>query len=256
MEDHPAKNDNNNNNNNINSKDILYQYGMSSLSVDSRIDEEVASEDVCGNAVLVRQYPPTPYSTAPKRRVGQPAAMSPQDRQSQQQQQKNSSSNLQMQTIYSVGSNDNIQYSMAKRQTGQSSMSAAAAASSSIRNSINAFQMSAETKTEVCNILNNNAICDLKRSLSQREIFNRVNIILIYLFYVFQYAGIFTTTLATEYKIQMFIWLGISLNLIASLIHSAININKNISEQLLNDINSINSNNFLDQSSIAMDEKM
>ena len=122
-------------------------------------------------------------------------------------------------------------------------------------NEIN-FHMTRSTRKEISEILNNNMLNDLKRMLDKRGNFNKANIILIYLFYIFQYTGILTTTIATKYNNDEIVWFGIGLNLFASFIHSAININKNISEKLLTDIESILNNTYVDESNIDIDEKV
>ena len=122
-------------------------------------------------------------------------------------------------------------------------------------NEIN-FHMTRSTRKEIREILNNNMLEDLKLMLEKRGNFNKANIILIYLFYIFQYSGILTTTIATKYSKDEIVWFGIGLNLLASFIHSAININKNISEKLFNDIESILNNKYVDETNIDMEEKV
>ena len=127
--------------------------------------------------------------------------------------------------------------------------------SSTRTNEIN-FHMTRSTRKEIRELLNNNMLEDLKRMLDKRGNFNKANIILIYLFYIFQYSGILTTTIATKYSKDEIVWFGIGLNLLASFIHSAININKNISEKLFNDIESILNNKYVDETNIDMEEKV
>ena len=108
-------------------------------------------------------------------------------------------------------------------------------------------------KNEIITISNENTIADLKDFLNRRHRLNRANACFIYTFYVFQYAGIFITTFAAKYNNDKFIWVGVGLNLFASLIHSSININKQFSNQLMNDIKLIRSGNYVDESNLTFE---
>ena len=111
------------------------------------------------------------------------------------------------------------------------------------------------TQYQIKKIFNDNKIRDLNKMLERREIFNKANIALIYLFYVFQYSGILTTAIATKYNTVEIIYIGVSLNLFASLIHASININKSISDRLMKDIILIKYGKYIDESNIEMAEK-
>jgi hypothetical protein len=99
---------------------------------------------------------------------------------------------------------------------------------------------------EIQNVFDQNKINDLKNFIDKRQKLNRFNVLLMYLFYLFQSGSVFTTTIATSYKLTRYIWLGIGLNLIASLIHIYEKINVSLSEQLLKDIEAIKNGVYVD----------
>ena len=111
------------------------------------------------------------------------------------------------------------------------------------------------TKDKITKLFNDNMIHDLDKMLVMRENFNKANIALIYFFHVFQYSGILTTAIATKYYTVEIIYIGVSLNLFASLIHASININKSISDRLMKDIILIKTGKYVDESNIEMEEK-
>ena len=119
----------------------------------------------------------------------------------------------------------------------------------------NTSSLDSTTKDKIIKILNDNMINDLDKMLERRDHLNKANIALIYLFYVFQYSGILTTTIATKYNTVEVIYIGVGLNLLASLIHASININKSISERLMKDIILIKTGKYVDESNIEMEEK-
>jgi hypothetical protein len=105
-------------------------------------------------------------------------------------------------------------------------------------------------------ILYENKIGDLKKMISKRAFFNTYNIYLVYLFYILQSAGIFTTTIAAGHNNKDLIWYGVGFNILASLVNSFEKVNNSISHQLLKDIISIQNNTYIDESlSVLTDEK-
>jgi hypothetical protein len=103
-----------------------------------------------------------------------------------------------------------------------------------------------ELSKEIQDIFDKNKIDDLNNFISKRQLLNRCNVALMYLFYLFQSGGVFVTTIATGYNLKTYIWLGIGLNLIASLIHVYEKINTSLSEQILKDIEQIRNGSYID----------
>lgn len=71
--------------------------------------------------------------------------------------------------------------------------------------------------------------------------------VLIYLFHIVQSAGILTTTIAAGYDMKSLVWIGVGLNILASLINVFEKTNNSISKALLKDIQAIKDGTFLDE---------
>ena len=99
-------------------------------------------------------------------------------------------------------------------------------------------------------IFNVNTLNDLKKFLNKRECLNTTNIYLTYLFYLIQSAGILTTSIATGNNNYTFIWLGVGLNVLATLINTYEKINNSQLKKLLKDIENIKNGNYTDESEI------
>jgi hypothetical protein len=95
-------------------------------------------------------------------------------------------------------------------------------------------------------IFDNNVISDLQRFMKKRQCLNETNMVLVYLFHIVQTAGILTTTIAAGNNARTYIWLGIGLNLLASLINIFEQTNNNISKKLMKDIQLIKDGKYLD----------
>ena len=108
---------------------------------------------------------------------------------------------------------------------------------------------------KIKNILSKNKLQDLNKFLNRRQCFNECNLYLIYMFHIVQTAGIFTTTFATAFNKKELIWVGISLNFIASLINIFEQTNNNISQRLLKDIIKISNGTYIDEGLIIDLEK-
>jgi hypothetical protein len=74
---------------------------------------------------------------------------------------------------------------------------------------------------------------------------------LVYFFYIFQSAGILTTTLAAGYDIKYLIWVGVTLNAFASLINIYEKTNNSINDRLLDNINEIRNGTYIDQTNFV-----
>jgi len=88
-------------------------------------------------------------------------------------------------------------------------------------------------------ILFESQLMDLNRNIKRKHCLNNTNIYLIYLFNLFQSMGILSTTYGTSINNNNIIWLGVSLNLIASLINIYEKTNNNLIKKLTVDIHSI-----------------
>jgi hypothetical protein len=108
---------------------------------------------------------------------------------------------------------------------------------------------------QIKNILDNNQLEDLKEFIDKRKCLNSTNMSLIYLFHIIQSAGILTTTIATGYNYKELIWVGIGLNLVASLINTFEHLNNSMSKRLLKDIIAIKDNTYVGASEIVDPEK-
>ena len=106
-------------------------------------------------------------------------------------------------------------------------------------------------KQQIQNIFDKNIIKDLNNFLKKRQSLNTANTYLVYLFHIIQSAGILTTTIATGYNITYLIWLGVGLNVIASLVHIIEKTNNSISLKLLKDIQSIKDGTYVDEGLIV-----
>ena len=104
--------------------------------------------------------------------------------------------------------------------------------------------------TQIQEIFEQNEIDDLKRMMSRRHSLNVCNIWLIYTFHLVQSGGILTTTIATGYNLTYLIWVGVGLNILASLLNVYEKTNANLSKKLLTDIESIKAGKYTDEGSI------
>lgn len=107
---------------------------------------------------------------------------------------------------------------------------------------------------QIKKVFEENMIGDLKRFIEKRQCLNQTNMVLIYLFHIVQSAGILTTTIATGYNAREYIWIGVGLNVLASLINAFEQTNNNISKKLLQDIQSIKDGNYVDEG-LAVESK-
>ena len=107
---------------------------------------------------------------------------------------------------------------------------------------------------EIQTILEKNKLDDLKEFIGKRKCLNSCNLTLIYLFHIVQSAGILTTTIAAGYDMKEFIWVGVGLNIMATIINAFEKTNSAVSKGLLKDINAIRDGTYVDESSIEMPE--
>ena len=112
-----------------------------------------------------------------------------------------------------------------------------------------------DTTLEIKQIFDTNELDDLKRFMEKRRCLNSCNMYLIYIFHIVQSAGIMTTTIAVGYDKIYLIWLGVGLNIIASLINIYEKTNNNILKKLMIDIQAIKTGNYIDEGALIETEK-
>jgi hypothetical protein len=108
--------------------------------------------------------------------------------------------------------------------------------------------------TEIQSILEKNKLEDLKEFIGKRKCLNGCNLALIYLFHIVQSAGILTTTIAAGYDLKELIWVGVGLNIVATIINAFEKTNSSVSKGLLKDINAIRDGTYVDESAVEMPE--
>ena len=100
---------------------------------------------------------------------------------------------------------------------------------------------------EIQTIFDNNKINDLNRFLAKRQCLNTTNSYLIYLFHLVQASGILTTSIAAGTNNTQLVWIGVGLNICATLINVYEKTNNSISSKILNDIKLIRDNHYVDE---------
>ena len=108
---------------------------------------------------------------------------------------------------------------------------------------------------KITKIFNDNELSDLNNFLDKRHCLNNYNLFLMYLFHFIQSSGILVTTIASGYNIKYLIWVGIGLNVFASLINIYEKINNDMLKKLMIDIQKIRDGNYIDESPIIDIEK-
>jgi hypothetical protein len=110
---------------------------------------------------------------------------------------------------------------------------------------------STTTSLEIQTLFEKNKLDDLKEFMKRRKCLNSTNMVLIYLFHIIQSAGILTTTIAAGYDMKSLVWIGVGLNILASLINVFEKRNNSISKALLKDIQAIKDGTFLDEGTVV-----
>ena len=101
--------------------------------------------------------------------------------------------------------------------------------------------------SEIDKIIDNNKVNDLKRFLGRRKCLNESNIYLIYLFHLIQSTGLILTSYATGTNNINLVWVGISLNMVATLINIYEKTNNTILKKLISEIKSIKDGSYIDE---------
>ena len=115
--------------------------------------------------------------------------------------------------------------------------------------------MPRDISMEIKKLLDDNKIDDLKRFLNKRKCLNTCNMCLLYLFHTVQSAGILTTTIAAGYNIKELVWVGVGLNILASLINIFEHNNNSMSKRLLKDIEAIRDDKYVDEGTLVESDK-
>ena len=104
---------------------------------------------------------------------------------------------------------------------------------------------------EIKNIIEKNKVDDLKKFLQKRQCLNSSNLVLMYFFHLLQSTGIILTSYAAGTNSQHLIWIGISLNMCATLINIYEKQNNIILKKLLIEINLIKDGLYVDEGHIV-----
>lgn len=106
-------------------------------------------------------------------------------------------------------------------------------------------------------ILEVHKLNQLKINLKKRKFLNQMNILLLYSFHLIQSLGILTTSFAVTSHDTKFIWLGVCLNTLATIIQIYEKINIGLLKKIMVDIIHIKNNSYVDESSfIDTDENI
>ncbi len=97
-------------------------------------------------------------------------------------------------------------------------------------------------------ILEKNKLKDLETFLDRRHWLNRCNSGMVYLFYIVQSLGILASSYSASTNNKDFLWVGIGLNMFASLIQVYEKINNDQMKKIYIDIQSIQKGTYLDES--------
>ena len=86
-----------------------------------------------------------------------------------------------------------------------------------------------------------------QNELNDLKCLNNSNIYLNYFFHFIQSVGILTTTIAAGYDLKYLIWIGVGLNVLASLVNVYEKTNNDILKKLMEDIQKIKDNKYIDE---------
>jgi len=105
-------------------------------------------------------------------------------------------------------------------------------------------------QNEINNIIDSNKISDLNKFIKQRHNLNKCNSYLIYFFYIIQSLGILSTSVSASNNNIELLWIGIGLNMLASLIQIFEKINNTKLQKIYLDIIRIQNGTYVDESAI------
>jgi len=107
---------------------------------------------------------------------------------------------------------------------------------------------------EIEKLFKTNKVEDLKRFMKKRQCLNSYNCVFMYAFHVVQAAGILTTTIAAGYDIKELVWVGASMNVIATLIQVFEKTNESVSKTMMKNIQDIRNGTYVDEGMIMPDD--
>jgi len=107
---------------------------------------------------------------------------------------------------------------------------------------------------EIQKLFKSNKIEDLKRFMRKRQCLNSYNCVFMYAFHVVQAAGILTTTIAAGYDVKELVWVGASMNVIATLIQVFEKTNESVSKTMMKNIEDIRNGTYVDEGMIMPDD--
>jgi hypothetical protein len=112
-----------------------------------------------------------------------------------------------------------------------------------------------EISIQIQNILDTNEIKGLKEFIQKQKCLNQCNVVLSYFFHIIQSAGILVTTIATGYNQTEIIWLGVGLNILASLLNVFEKTNNSMMNKLTIDIQAIKDGVFITETPLIDDDE-
>jgi hypothetical protein len=112
-----------------------------------------------------------------------------------------------------------------------------------------------ERRKKIIDIFDKNQLDDLNRFMKKRQCLNGCNVHMLYLFHLIQSAGILTTSYGASVNDSNYIWTGIALNMVASLIQIYEKINYSQLKKILNDIQAIKDDKYTDESPLVDPDK-
>jgi len=111
-----------------------------------------------------------------------------------------------------------------------------------------------DTEQQIKDILEKKKLDDLNKFISKVERLNMLNSYIVYIFHIFQTCGIFISSYATSKNDDDLFWLGIGLNMFASLIHVFEKINDAQIKKIDNEINLIKNDTYVSEDSLIPDD--
>lgn len=104
-----------------------------------------------------------------------------------------------------------------------------------------------DIENQIQHIFNKNKLDDLHKFIEKRSCLNTSNLVLSYSFHIVQSAGVLVTTIAAGYNIKELIWVGVGMNILASLMDVFQKLNTSVSKKLYKDIEAIRNGTYVDE---------
>jgi len=101
---------------------------------------------------------------------------------------------------------------------------------------------------EIQKMFDDNKLNDLKTFMRRKECLNTCNVWILYLFHILQSSGIIVTTISAGYNDTNMIWVGVCLNVSASLLHIYEKNNNAMIHRLSKEIVLIKEGKYIDES--------